>query len=125
MSFRFEVATFNEFPIIKLEGNLIERVEAIELLAQVNEYLELGQTSLIIDLKKLDYLNSSGLNVLLNMLTRARNAGGEAVICNVSPKLSKLLVITKLDAVFSLASDQTEAHLILNNKGNSTHEHGT
>jgi anti-sigma B factor antagonist len=125
MSFRFVVSTFNEFPIIKLEGNLIERVEAIELLAQVNEYLELGQTSLIIDLKKLDYLNSSGLNVLLNMLTRARNAGGEAVICNVSPKLSKLLVITKLDAVFSLASNQTEAHLILNNKGKSTHEHGT
>jgi anti-sigma B factor antagonist len=125
MAFKFKIDTHSEFPIIKLEGTLMERVEAIDLLATLNEYIELGQTSLIIDLKKLDYLNSSGLNVLLNMLTRARNAGGEAVICNVSQKLSKLLVITKLDAVFSLAANQIEAHQILNTKGNSTQNHGT
>jgi len=125
MSFAFEIEVQKRYPVIRLEGSLIERYEAAGLLDEVDEYISSGQVTFVIDLKKLDYLNSSGLNVLLNVLTRTRNAGGEAIICNVSPKLKKLLIITKLDAVFSLATNKAMALKILNEKGKSTNEHGT
>lgn len=109
MSFSHTIELSKGANVILVEGNLMERYEASALLDEVAERIAEGNTRFIIDLKKLNYLNSSGLNVFLNILTRARNAGGDAVICHVSPKLSNLFIITKLDSVFTLAKNRAEA----------------
>jgi anti-anti-sigma factor len=54
-------------------------------------------------------MNSTGLNVLLMILTKARKAGGEAVLCNVSSNISSLLSVTKLNSVFSIYGSLAEA----------------
>jgi anti-sigma B factor antagonist len=51
-------------------------------------------------------MNSTGLNVLLNILSKARKSGGEAVICCVPEKIKSLLVITKLINVFSVVDNE-------------------
>lgn len=104
MSFEFSMDELEGFPVFMLEGNLIERHEADDLLIEIDECIAQGSNRLIVNLEDLEYLNSSGLNVLLNILTRCRNHGGETVICGINERLKKLLVITKLDAVFQLAS---------------------
>jgi len=57
----------------------------------------------------MDYMNSSGLNVLVNILTKARNQHGEVVICNLSKKIQELFLITKLNTLFQVTTDVTEA----------------
>ncbi|MEX0635424.1 MAG: STAS domain-containing protein, partial [Ferruginibacter sp.] len=99
MSFSYGLDELDGFPVLALEGSIVERHEADDLLAEVDELITDGDIRMVIDLTDLSYLNSSGLNVLLNVLTKSRNANGEVVICGVNERLKKLLVITKLDAV--------------------------
>jgi anti-sigma B factor antagonist len=109
MPLEFGIDEQDGFPVIMLEGSLLERHEADDLLEEVKELIIEGNARIIIELSKLNYLNSSGLNVLLNILTKVRNADGEAVICGVNERLRTLLVITKLDAVFQIAKTCEEA----------------
>ncbi len=105
MAFSFGVDELEGYPVLVLEGSIMERHEADDLLAEVDELIADGDMSMVIDLENLNYLNSSGLNVLLNILTKSRNSNGEVVICGVNERLKKLLVITKLDAVFQFSEN--------------------
>lgn len=119
MSFDFTTEQKKTAVIIKPSGSLMERYEANELLDEIDDLLIEGNRYFVIDLKKLEYLNSSGLTVLLNILTKARNAGGEAIVCNVSTRLNKLLIMTRLDSVFTLAATQKEALQLLDGHATS------
>ncbi|MEZ5172757.1 MAG: STAS domain-containing protein [Bacteroidia bacterium] len=109
MAFEFGMDEEAGFPVLCLEGSLMEKHQAEDLMEEVQELLIEGSNNLILDLSNLNYLNSSGLNVLLNILTRARNAGGEVIISGVNERLKNLLVITKLNAVFQFSENPGEA----------------
>ena len=47
-------------------------------------------------------MNSTGLSILINILTQTRSKGGEVIIANVPEKINKLLLITKLNSVFTI-----------------------
>jgi len=125
MAFDYEIILQKNTAVIYLEGTLTDSYEAAEFLAELDDHILNGINAFVIDLKKVEYLNSSGLNVLLNILTRARNANGEAIICNVSGKVKKLLIMTKLDAIFNFASNHKEAIDLLSKSGQSDFTHGT
>ena len=113
MAFTFEIEKEAAFPVLCLQGNLLERNEAQELLEETNDVIANETNKIIIDLEELDYINSSGLNVILNIFTRVRNANGELVICHVNEKLQKLLVITKLHDVIKQTNSREEAATFL------------
>ena len=113
MAFTFEIEKEAAFPVLCLQGNLLERNEAQELLEEANDIIANDSQKIIIDLKELDYINSSGLNVILNIFTRIRNANGELVICHVNEKLQKLFVITKLHDVIKQTNTREEAATLL------------
>ncbi|MBI4947838.1 MAG: STAS domain-containing protein [Bacteroidetes bacterium] len=88
--------------IFALTGELIEKNQAEKLMQDVDEVILNNNIRFIIDLSALKYLNSSGLTILIQILTKARKAGGEAVIAHVGKRIKELLVITKLNTVFSV-----------------------
>jgi anti-sigma B factor antagonist len=92
-----------------LSGELIDKNQAINLVKNIDELLIEGKNKLIIDLSDLKYMNSSGLNVLIQLLTKTRTNGGESVIFNVSKKVNDLLVITKLNTLFKVADSKESA----------------
>lgn len=116
MTFDYEIEKDAHFTIIYFKGNLIEKYEAENILAEVNELILERKNNFILDFKDFDYLKSSGLNVLLNILTKSRIASGETIICEVPEKLKKLFIITKLDAVFTSTSTLEEAKNKFNEK---------
>ena len=109
MSFTFNINQKEPVAIISLYGELIDRDEAQHLLEQINGLADDGQKNFILELSELKYMNSTGLNVLINVLTKSRKNGGDLVICGVSKKVQELLLITKLISVFSVTSTIEEA----------------
>lgn len=103
----------NNIQQLKLSGELIDKNQANDLMKSVEELLEAGKNKLIIDLSDLKYMNSSGLNVLIQLLTKTRTNGGESVIYNVNKKVNDLLVITKLNTLFKVAEDKQNALSLL------------
>lgn len=113
MGFSFEIDQISQATIIFLQGSLMEKYEAKDLLTEVEESIAENNCNFILDFENLNYLSSSGLGVLLGILTRSRSAGGDVVLVNVNEKLKKLLVITRLDNVFTTAESHENAALIL------------
>ena len=80
----------------------MEKRQAEELVAAVEDACNDEKNRIVIGLGELEYMNSTGLNTILGLLTRTRNAGGELAIGGVSEKVKQLLVMTKLNSVFNI-----------------------
>lgn len=93
----------------RLQGDLIGNPDAQELIDVVNNSLNEGMTLCAIDLSNVRFINSSGIGVLVSLLTKFRNRGGEMVLINPSEHIRKLLIITKLNAIFTVAEDDAQA----------------
>lgn len=109
MSFTHTISEKTNYTLISIEGRLIEKNEAEGLIAEVESLIAAGKNKFVIEGKTLEYMNSSGLGVLLHILTKARTSGGEAVLCELSKKVKQLFIITKLTSVYSVVDSFSEA----------------
>lgn len=97
-----------------LEGDLIGEQSGIALLDVVNNFINDGILFSAVDLSGVRYMNSAGIGVMITMLTKLRNAGGDMLLINPSDQIKKLLVITKLNSIFRIASDREHAVSLIN-----------
>ena len=95
--------------VITVSGRLISKIDSEELISAVNNLLADEKSVILLELSALEYMNSSGLNILLGMFTATRNAGGDMYLCNVSKKVEELLLMTKLNSVFKIYKSMDEA----------------
>ena len=82
-----------------------------ELFNEIEFEINEGVENIIIDLAEMLYLNSTGLSIFIQILTKVRNNGGDVVVVNVPEKINKLLVITKLNSVFNIKDSVENAKL--------------
>ena len=113
MVFEFSIKNENTHAIIHLSGELIEKGQATGLLEAAENLIKENCNKWAIDLEQLKYMNSSGLNVLIQLLTKSRVAGGEAVLFNMNKKINELILITKLHTLFKVATTKDEALKLL------------
>lgn len=109
MLLKYKLSEENGIQVLSLSGELIDKNQANDLMKSIETIIEEGKNKLIIDLSELKYMNSSGLNVLIQLLSKTRTAGGESVIFNVNKKVNDLLVITKLNTLFKVAESKESA----------------
>jgi anti-sigma B factor antagonist len=110
MSFSYTIINQSQLAAsIKLEGSLMEKYEAADLLGDIDAQVDTGCINFILDFEQLKFLSSSGLGVILGILTRSRRNNGDVVLMNVTEKLKSLLTITRLDHVFSTAPSVADA----------------
>ena len=113
MSFSYTIKKQKEFIQVNLKGNLINKQQVEGLLQEVDFYYNEGIAKIIIDLADMQYMNSTGLSILINIFTRTRSRGGEVVITNIPDKINKLLIITKLNSIFNIEDSVEDAKKIL------------
>jgi anti-sigma B factor antagonist len=73
------------------------------------EVLRDGSPSIILDLSKVTFLDSTGLGVLITALKRCRSAGGDLVLVTAQPNVLKVLEITGLNDVFQIYDSVDDA----------------
>jgi anti-sigma B factor antagonist len=86
--------------IIRLEGNLMGGPDATSVNNILHELVEQGTKHVVIDLGGVEFINSSGLGLLIGSATTMKNAGGALKLANASEKILALIKITKLTSVF-------------------------
>ncbi len=114
MIFEYKSSRQNNINVFELNGELIDRNQAKNLLEEIDAVISKGENKILLNLAELKYVNSSGLNVLINILTKTRKAAGDVAICCVNHKITELLVITKLDSIFNVSSSENAAMEVLN-----------
>lgn len=109
MEFNYQLKEKDGHVIILLTGNLMEKNQATGLMSEVQQLTENGKRHFIVNLNDFKYMNSTGLSVLLNILTNARKAGGDTVICCIPEKVKSLLSITRLTDIFTVTDSEANA----------------
>jgi anti-sigma B factor antagonist len=95
--------------VIEPKGKIMGGPESTELHDLLHDLIDQGKKSVVIDLGKVDWMNSTGLGLLISGLTTLRKSGGELRLANVTDKIQSLLTITKLVTIFKSFDTVDEA----------------
>ena len=104
MNYTHEVK--NSKLVLRLSGDLIGEESGNTILEVVNNAIQDKIMTCIIDISDVRYINSSGIGTLITILTKFRNKGGEVYLMKPSETVQKLLVITKLNAIFQIIQSE-------------------
>lgn len=66
----------------------------------LNDLIETKSADIIIDGEKLEYIDSTGLGVLISVLKKLKEKEYNITIINIKPNINKLFNITGLNKVF-------------------------
>jgi len=115
VSFTVKIAKHSNGVIcFSLNGKIISSEGFGEVTDNLDLSFQEGYKKLIIDMSQVSYINSSGLNLLVRLLTKVRNKSGELVLIALSESVEKLFFITKLNSIFTICADVSEAQNIFN-----------
>ncbi|MGW0789104.1 STAS domain-containing protein [Streptomyces sp. NPDC002911] len=71
--------------------------------------VEAGRTRLVVDCSRLDFCDSTGLNVLLSARQKAEAAGGGVHLAGMQPVVARVFEITGAAAVFTVHASLEDA----------------
>lgn len=87
--------------VLQPQGRLdLESGKTLE--KQLTGLLPQPQDLWVIDLAKVDFMDSAGLVALVTGLKAARRSGCRLVLCNVQAAVRLIFELTKLDSVFEI-----------------------
>jgi anti-sigma B factor antagonist len=95
--------------VIEPKGKIMGGPESTAMHDLLHELIDQKKTNVVIDLGKVDWMNSTGLGLLISGLTTLRKSDGELRLANVTEKIQSLLTITKLVTVFKAFDSVDEA----------------
>ena len=67
------------------------------------------EAKVIINMEKVDYIDSSGLATLVELLKNFRKSGTSLKLTNLAPKVKSLFEITKLEKLFDISEKEEDA----------------
>jgi anti-sigma B factor antagonist len=108
MELTLDSRTDGPFQIIEVGGE-IDVYTAPRLREAIVAAIEAGHTRLVIDVEKVEFLDSTGLGVLVGALKKVRADGGTLDIVCTQERILKIFDITGLDKVFGLHQSVAQA----------------
>jgi anti-sigma B factor antagonist len=94
--------------IISLEGE-IDLHESPNVRESLRPLIENKVPRIYIDMTGVNYIDSSGLAVLIDAMQRIANYGGKFGLINIRPAVRTVLEIARLDQVFRVYPDRASA----------------
>ena len=99
----------NGIVILELKGNIMGGDDEAVFYDKLRELIDQNKKKVVLDLAKVEWINSRGLGILISGLTTMRNSGGQLKIARVVEKVKSLLTMTRLITVFDSYETVDEA----------------
>ncbi len=90
----------NDVTIIELKGNIMGGKDDSLFYDKLRDLIGQNRKKIVIDLSKVDWINSRGLGILISGLTTMRNNDGELKLAAIAEKVKSLLILTRLITAF-------------------------
>jgi len=87
--------------VISVAGE-IHVTTAPEFSQRLNDAISAGTRGVVIDMSGVEFIDSTGLSVLLNGLRRVTRSDGRLALVVTNPTVLRLFEITKLDSTFDI-----------------------
>lgn len=90
----------------------LDAAAAPALRAEIEASLDHSPDRVLIDLSQVEFIDSTGLGVLV-MLLKRMNSGGKIAVLGAKAPVRRLFQITRLDSLFALCDSDEDAHAAL------------
>lgn len=105
----YQIQKKQDYCLITLTLDSITMYENEEIKKSVISILDEGNKNIILDLSNTNFISTIVIASFVFMLKRAKEAGGDLLLCNVKDKVREVLLITNLDKVFEILPDLQSA----------------
>ena len=95
--------------LLELKGRLVAGDEAAAFRSAIAEFHSADDARVILCMGDVDYVDSTGLGALVMAATQLKRLGGSAKLMHVNRRNIELLVLTKIDTMFDVFDDETDA----------------
>jgi anti-sigma B factor antagonist len=99
---------FGDVNVLSISGRL-DAYSAGEVEKKLDSLIEAGQSRLVIDLDKLEYISSSGLRVFLATLKKTRKQQGDIKLACMKPFIKEVFDIAGFSQLFNIFDTQEAA----------------
>jgi anti-sigma B factor antagonist len=93
--------------IIEPEG-ILDGTKSAEFQHQVEQSVESGVDTILVDFHQVTFMDSSGLGALVKALKTVNAAEVKFFLCSVNEQVSMLFELTSMDDYFTILSDRQE-----------------
>jgi anti-sigma B factor antagonist len=104
-----EVRTQSQVKILKLRGKLVLGAPIDKLNATLKDLLNAGDTGFLLDLEEVPVIDSSGIGLLVQCLTAAKQNGGWLKLLNPSKFTLQTLKLVRVLNLFEVFEDLQQA----------------
>lgn len=108
MSFTVTIRQVDAVSLVDINGSLTS-FEGGALHEAIQGLLKRGHRNIILNLKQLDYLDSSGIGELVRNYLAVVKKGGAMKVVGLAPKVEEILKVTQLYQVFPEFPDEASA----------------
>lgn len=98
----------DNIPVIAVSGR-IDAATSKDLESALVDIMDRHTIKMVVDLKDVEYISSSGLRVLLAALKRLRQSQGDLFLTSLQPFVREVFEVTGFSKIFSIFPSQVEA----------------
>jgi anti-sigma B factor antagonist len=109
MAFDIQEREREGISLLDVSGRLIVGLSSGALRDRVQTSIAGGKNNIVLNLTRVDYIDSTGLGTMVMCFRFAQNAGGALKLLNLNRRELELLVLTKLTTVFDIFNDEQDA----------------
>ena len=95
--------------VLDISGKIMGGPDAESFHELIKELIGEDKKKILVNLGKVNWINSTGLGILIAGYTSVRDADGEFKLLNVSDRIESILMVTKLAGIFDSFDDMDEA----------------
>lgn len=95
--------------IVELKGKITIGAGDLQMREAIHTVVNGGATKVLIDMKNVSTIDSSGVGELVGCYTTATHKGAKLKLMSLPPKISDVLTVTQLITVFDVFTDEAEA----------------
>jgi anti-sigma B factor antagonist len=93
---------------LELEGE-VDVYTAPLLRQEIMDQVDKGTKFILVRLESVEYLDSTGLGILIGGVKRLKEQGGALKLVGPSPRISRIFDITGLNRIFDVYATQADA----------------
>ncbi len=97
------------YGVLYIEEERIDAHNSNELKESILRLIESGERNIIVQLEKVRFIDSSGLGALLSGHKNAVAKSGSLALANVQKQVLSMFQLTRLNTVFDIFTDVSEA----------------
>ena len=94
--------------LVALQGDL-DFHSTSDLRTEFSKFAERKAPKVIVDFKKVNYIDSSGLAAFIELFQQMKRYSGKLVLYQLSPAVRSVFEVARLDSILKLVQDEKEA----------------